>query len=211
MNISTIITIVFSGAFLAFLQFLITFFITRKDNKEKEAKEEIKEAERASKDERFDLLEKEFHEGLDQREQTGKARYDEHKEAINNMAKQHQEQFEKLLDAIKDLKISDEKVSKILEEIVSGQQMLSSGVLGLTHFELMYITNIIIERKYITLTEKATIDSLYEPYTKLGGNGQVRKNYEYVMNFPIVSDEEAKKMDDEIIAKKANTFFGNKK
>lgn len=206
MNISTIITVAFSGAFLAFLQFLITFFITRKDNKEKEAKEEIKEAERASKDERFDLLEKEFHEGLNQREQTGKARYDEHREAIINMTKEHQEQFKLLLAAIDDLKENDNKVTDILEKVAEKQEVFGSSLLGLTHFELIYITDIIKARKYITITEKATIKSMYEPYKALGGNGLVKEAVNHVMTYPVISEIDAKKMDDEIAAIKISSY-----
>ena len=207
MDRSTIITVIFSGSFLAFLQFVITFFITRKDNKEKEAKEEKKAEANAAKDERFEQLEDEIHAGLDEREKVGKSRYEEHKQAIADMSKEHQEQFKKLLEAIEGLREHDEKVAKTLEQIADGQQVLSTGLLGLTHFELMYIMDIIKQRKYNTLTEKDTMESLFEPYTALGGNGTIAQGHSYVMSLPVISDIEAKKMDEEIAAIKAHSFF----
>lgn len=202
MNFNTIITVAFSGAFLAFLQFLITFFITRKDNKEKEQKEDKKAEEKAARDERFTQLETKIKDGLAEREETGKARYEEHHRSIAEMSKENKENFDKLLEAIDQLKINDSKVVDALEKICSKQDIFGDSLLGLTHFELVYITDIIIARGKITVAEKATIESMYDPYKRLHGNGICKQRVSLVMTYPIISDEEAKKLDEEIAARK---------
>ena len=37
-----------------------------------------------------------------------------------------------------------------------------------------------------------------EPYIKLGGNGAVKQNVTHVMQFPVITEEQAKKIDEEI-------------
>lgn len=207
MDFQTLLTVAFSGAFLAFLQFLITFFITRKDNKEKEAKDEKKEEAKEAKDARFNQLEEKIKNGLAEREATGRKRYEEHKQAISDISKENKENFDRLLDAIESLKENDDRITGALEKIASRQDIFGEGILGLTRFELMYITDIIKERKYITVGEKATIKSMYEPYKKLGGNGLIAESVNHVMNFPVVSEAEAKRMDEEIEALKIGTVF----
>lgn len=189
MDIKIILTVIFSGAFLSFVQFLIQFFITRKDTKEKEAKED-----------KLECLRKELQESIKQREETGNEHFEIHKEAIANISKDYQENFEKLYKSLEQLRNENSKVADALDKIAQGQDVFSTGLLGLTHFELIYITDIIKARKHITLSEKAILDSLYEPYIQLGGNGQTKKNYEYVMTFPVISDEEAHRMDSDIAA-----------
>lgn len=189
MDIKIILTVIFSGAFLSFVQFLIQFFITRKDAKEKEAKED-----------KLECLREELQKSIKQREDAGNEHFEIHKEAIANISKEHQDSFNKLYNSLNQLKDENAKVADALSKIVNGQEVFSSGLLGLTHFELIYITDIIKARKYITLSEKAILDSLYEPYIKLGGNGQTKKNYEYVMTFQVISDEEARQMDADINA-----------
>ena len=60
-----VLTIIGSGAFFSFIQFLIT----RRDNRTDKVK----------------ILEQEMHKGLDERENTGRERYEEHREAIEEL------------------------------------------------------------------------------------------------------------------------------
>lgn len=191
-DIITIVSIIIGSG-------IIQFFVTRRDTKAKEAKED-----------KIEALREELQASIKQREQAGNEHFEIHKEAISNISKEYQENFGKLLDAIEQLKDNNEAIHDTLNKIAQGQETFSSGLLGLTHFELIYITDIIKERKHITLSEKAILDSLYEPYISLGGNGQTKKNYEYVMTFPVISDEEAKQMDEEIAAVKAHDFLPKK-
>jgi hypothetical protein len=137
----------------------------------------------------------EVKEGLAQREAKGKERYDEHHEAIEKLNEQHQKNFEALLQTIEQLKANDTKITESLEKMAEKQDDVANGIMGLSHDKLIYTTDRIAERGVITLKEKATLTSIYEPYVALHGNGDAKAGYSYVMTLPVVSDEEAKKMD----------------
>ena len=180
--IQTILTIIFSGAFFSFIQFLIT----RKDNK----------------DDKFKSLESEFKKGLDERERTGKNRYDEHKNAINAIKLQHQEDFQKLNEAIKQLTENDTKIAALIEDNQSTTCVIASGVVGIIHNTIIHSTQQIIDRGAVTYQELNTLDSLYIPYAKLGGNGDCQRRYNDIVKLPVISDEEALKRDKVIAANK---------
>jgi len=186
MNIAVqiLLTVIGSGAVFSFLQFIIQFFVTRKDNKEREAKED-----------KFEELRAEIKSGLDAREEVGRGRYEEHKRSIDKILIEHKEDFGKLLEAIEQLRDNDTKVSKALEELAVTNTNIAGAVVGLAHDKLVYSTDKIAERGYITVKEKATLRSIYEPYTSLGGNSHAREGYLHVMDLPVVTDEEAKNMD----------------
>lgn len=144
---------------------LIQFLITRKDNR----KEELKR------------IQKELKQGLDEREATGKARYLEHKEAID-----------KLNEAIFQLTKNDTEQSKYIRYI--GDELM-----GLAHDKLVYLTSHYQKRGAITLKEIATLKAIYEPYHNgLHGNGDGQAGYEFAMTLPVVTDAQAEKMDIEI-------------
>lgn len=145
MDMSTLVTVICSGAFLAFLEFLIQFFVTRKDTKEKEAKEEKKEEAKEAKDDRFDKLEKQFQEGLNQREEAGKSRYEEHKQAIADMSHEHKEDFKQLVQAIEQLKDNDTEVAKVLTNLSDTQAAIAEGIRGLAHDKIIFLTDKIID------------------------------------------------------------------
>ena len=71
----------------------------------------------------------------------------------------------------------------------------SDMILGIAHDKLLYLTDKIIQRGCITLKEKRNLASLYEPYRKLGGNGDCKIGYEACEKLPIVSDQEAFELD----------------
>lgn len=159
-TVQIIITVIGSGAFFSFLQFLIT----RKDKKKED-----------EKNDKFNKLQQEFTDGLREREQTSIDRYNEHKEAIN-----------KLEEAIKQLTENDTKMTQYMNSI-------GNGVLGLAHDRLIFLTDHYQRRGCITLKEKANLDAIYKPYhDDLGGNGDGKMGYEYCMQLPVVSEEEAR-------------------
>lgn len=176
-------SIVGSSATFGFIQFLIQ----RKDKKEEDKKNDA-----------FDALRKEFQKGLQDREDTGKARYDEHRDAINKMSIEHEKDFKTLLEAIKTLENNDSKITKALTEIQNQNENIGNAVMGLAHDKLIFSTDKIAERKAITLREKAVLRSIYEPYHKLGGNGTGTEAFEHVMSLEVVSEDVAKQMDEEI-------------
>lgn len=71
----------------------------------------------------------------------------------------------------------------------------AAEILGLGHDRLIYLTDKIAKRGYITLKEKANLRALYIPYKKLGGNGDSEAGYEHCMNLDVISDEKADKLD----------------
>lgn len=180
--ITTALTIIFSGAFFTFLQFLIT----RKDNK----------------DDKFKKLEDEFKKGLDERELMGKNRYDEHRIAIQSIKLQHQEDFQKLNEAIKQLTENDTKIAALVEDSQTTTGVIASGVVGMIHNTIIHSTQAIVDRGAVTYQELNTLDSLYIPYAKLGGNGDCQRRYDDIAKLPKVSEEEAIKRDKELAIKK---------
>lgn len=171
-----------SGAVLGFVQFLIQ----RKDKKE-EKKENDK----------FEELRVEFNKGLDDRETTGKNRYDEHKNAIAEMSIQHQRDFWELKKAIDKLTENDTRITDSIEKIAEKQEIMAESLVGQAHDRIIFLADKITERGAITNKEKATIKSMYEPYRKLGGNGVVQESVEYILTLPTVTEEEARELDKE--------------
>lgn len=180
-------SVIGSGAVFGFVQFLIQ----RSDNKKAESK----------KDE-YDGLRKEFQKGLQQREDTGRDRYEEHKKAIQEMTIEHKKDFEVLLKAIKSIEDSNKNICEKVDVIADNQKNIGDGVMGLAHDKLIFSTGKIAERKAITLKEKATLTSIYDPYKRLGGNGDCKTAYEHVMSLNVISDEEANRIDKELKDKK---------
>ena len=75
---------------------------------------------------------------------------------------------------------------------------MGDELMGLAHDKLVFLTDKFQKRGAITLKEKATLNSIYEPYSKgLHGNGDGKTGYEYAMQLPVVTDKEAEIMDKE--------------
>jgi hypothetical protein len=154
-TLKTIITVLLSGGFLTFLQFMINRY--------------------DSKHNRFKELQDEFHAGLDDRENRGKERYDEHKEAIEELRK-----------AMLALSTSTQETQKLTTAV-------SELVVGLGQDKIVYLTDKYRNRGGITLKEKAGLEAIYTPYhDKLRGNGYGKIGFDYRMKeLPIISEEEA--------------------
>ena len=214
--ISLIGTAIGGGAVLGFIQFLIT----RRDKKREEEKidhdEEMKKEMRdhltnVNAKWKVDYCDKnakaindlivEVRDGLSKREETGKQRYDEHHMAIKELSLQHQSEFLELKKAIDQLTENDTKITSSLQKMSDTQECMADSLLGISHDRIIFLTDKISERGAITNKEKATIKSMYEPYRKLGGNGEVQEAVEYVRTLPTKTDAEAKEMDD-IVAKR---------
>lgn len=180
--LKTALTIIGSGAFIGLIQFLIQ----RKDNK----------------DERLKNLEEKFQKGLDEREQTGKERYLEHKEAILNMSSEHKKDFQALLQAIEQLTANDTNTTQLVKANQETIDILAEGFVGMIHNTIIRSTQPIIERGAVTYEELGTLDSLYTPYSKLGGNGDCKRRYEDVNKLPKIEASEAANRDREIEQRK---------
>lgn len=144
---------------------IIQFLLNRKD----------------AKDNKLDALQKELQEGLEERENVGKARYLEHKEAI-----------QKLNEAIFQLTQNDTNQSQYMKYV-------GDEIMGLAHDKLVYLTDWYQERGGITLKEQATLKAIYVPYHEgLQGNGDGQIGYEYCMKLPVITEEQAKELDKNI-------------
>ena len=178
--VKIIIAIIGSGAFFTFLQFLITRRDKKKDkiNELCEKIDREREEQQKSVNERYETLQKEIREGLEDRERTGKQRYEEHQESI-----------QKLEDAIIQLTKNDTDQSAYIRYI--GDELM-----GLAHEKLVTLTDHYQARGAITLREKATLDSIYKPYHEgLHGNGDGTQGYNFCMKLPVVTDIQALEMD----------------
>ena len=176
---------------------LVQFLLTRKDKKQEDAKKD--NADTIKKDMKDHLTEvnnkwkadycdknsklieeltRDVKLGLEQREQKGLERYQEHKEAISE-----------LREAIMAL-TKDAEDRKTLESYVA------SSLLAITHDKLVYLGKTYQKRGAITLAEKNNMKLLYTPYHDgLGGNSDGEGYYTYCMHLPVVTDEEAAEMD----------------
>lgn len=176
---------------------LVQFLLTRKDKKQEDAKKD--NADTIKKDMKNHLTEvnnkwkadycdknsklieeltRDVKLGLEQREQKGFERYQEHKEKI-----------EELREAIIAL-------TKDAEDRRSLESYMASSLLAITHDKLIYLGKTYQKRGAITLAEKNNMKLLYSPYHDgLGGNSDGEGYYTYCMHLPVVTDEEAAEMD----------------
>lgn len=160
--IVTVITVFVSSG-------LIQFLIQRKDNK----------------NDRIKALEQKIDKGLDDRENTGKNRYMEHKEAI-----------EELRQAILQL-------TKDSESRADLERAMADSLMAITHDKLVYLGKKYQERGCITLSEKNNLKLLYRPYHNgLGGNSDGETYYNYCMSLPVVTDIVAAQKDNKDEEKK---------
>ena len=180
-----IFAIIGSNAIFSFIQFLIQ----RKDNKSdklKEIHEDIKKRIETQSNifkERDAALQKEIQEGLNEREATGRKRFECHQEAI-----------QKLNEAIIQLTKNDTEQTEYMKTI-------GESLIGLSHDKIISLSDKIMERGCITLKEKATLKSIYDPYRKLGGNSDCVVAFNCIEELPIVSEENAKRVDLENLGK----------
>ena len=183
-------------ALLKFIEFLISHFAHKKEraedkeenNLEDRMKQHLTDVNAQWKVDYCDVnakaiqdLAQEMREGLDAREAKGAERYQEHKEAI-----------EELRQAM----IS---VAKNTDEVAKLGKYMGQSLMALTHDKIVYLGKQYQRRGAITLAEKNNLKLLYEPYHDgLGGNSDGEGYYTYCMNLPVVTDEEALEMDKKI-------------
>ena len=197
--VSIIIAVI--GALLGtgFLQFLITRADKKKEraedkeenNLENKLKQHLTNVNNQWKIDYCDVnakaikeLSEEVRQGLEEREAKGAERYQEHKEAI-----------EELREAMISLTKNTDEVAKL------GKYM-GQSLMALTHDKIVFLGKQYQKRGAITLAEKNNLKLLYTPYHDgLGGNSDGEGYYTYCMNLPVVTDEEAMEMDKKIDSK----------
>ncbi len=206
----TAITVIISSG-------IIQFFVTRRDKKvedgkknhEEELKKEMKDHLTNVNDKwkidycdknakAIEDLIKEVRIGLADREETGKRRYDEHHLTIEKMNVEHQKDYLDLKKAIEKLTENDTTITESIKKIAEKQDIMADSLIGQAHDRIIFLTDKIAEREAITIKERATLDSMYEPYKKLGGNGLCATAMHHIDTLKVVSDDEAKEMDKEL-------------
>lgn len=63
-------------------------------------------------------------------------------------------------------------------------------LLGIGHDRIVYLCRKAIQRGYTTTEEVDNITGIYEPYTKMGGNGSGKKVYTEYMKLPLKEEKE---------------------
>lgn len=156
--LQVVLAVIGSNAVFAF----ITFLIKRKDDK----------------DDRFKELDNKIENGLEEREEVSKERYEEYQETI-----------QKLREIV--IKLSEDA-----EERKHLTQCMASSLMALSHDKLVHLGKTYQRRGAITLAELNNLKLIYTPYHDgLGGNSDGEGYFEYCKHLPIVTEEEAIEMD----------------
>ena len=156
--LQVVLAVIGSNAVFAF----ITFLIKRKDDK----------------DDRFKELDNKIENGLEEREEISKERYEEYQENINELR-------EVII-----------KLSEDAEERKHLTQCMASSLMALSHDKLVHLGKTYQRRGAITLAELNNLKLIYTPYHDgLGGNSDGEGYFEYCKHLPIVTEEEAIEMD----------------
>lgn len=83
----------------------------------------------------------------------------------------------------------------------------SRMLLGLGHDKIIYLTDKFVRRGAITLKEKRNLEFLAKPYFEAGGNGDGKIGYDACQKLPVISEDDAEKLD--ISIKKKEYGFEN--
>ncbi len=129
------------------------------------------------------------------------SRYDSKHSELNDIREDikgirvYTEQNKKSIEELRNILISIESDNKKQSDLINLQ---AQEIIGLGHDKLVYLTSQIAQRGCITLKEKSNLDALYEPYSKLGGNGDGKTGYDYCKTLNVVSEERARELDRDI-------------
>lgn len=169
----------FSVGLLKFVEFLIKHITDQRNRKED--KEDLT-------DEKLQGLKEHMISQIDSVGTAWKNRYcDKHAESINE-----------LRVISKDLKENIRLLTKTTIEIKEYDKNVGGAITGIIHDRIIHSVESFIERGGITVDEISTLKSMYYPYKKLGGNGDVETAFEKATNgstIPVITKEEALKRD----------------
>lgn len=163
---------------------IIQFFVNRKDKKKEDEKTDIRT---------------EMKQHLTNVNNDWKIKYcDKNWEAI-----------QQLNTAIQKLTENDSRITHSIEMMADKQDTIALANVGMVHNTIIRFTDPIIQRNAVTYEELSTLDSLYQPYSKLGGNGECKRRYDDVNKLPKISKEEAHDKDREIEARRFREMSKN--
>ena len=162
---------------------LIKFFVTRKDKKQERQEDRADD---------IGNLRTELKKHLEDTNADWKTTYcDKNAQAIAQVAKELSELGSKLTDNVLLL-------TNTVTEIKDNNVNIGDAINGIIHDRIIHNVDVYIERGGITQDELATLTSMYDPYRKLGGNGNVKTAYEIAAKLPIITKEQAIKRDNNL-------------
>lgn len=171
------------GGGFAFAQFMIK----RKDEKEKEnVQKQIDDAVRDAKTE----LVLQFTKGLQEREDTGKERFDINSKAI----KENTEQIKELTGLVKEQVQQMSEFSRGMTSLTKMARLSAESQRNSNYDRILIVANKVLKDGKITITEKTNIKQLYTSWQEFHGEGEkpdpkILTLYEECMKLPIVADE----------------------
>ncbi len=184
-----LLLMLFGGGFtvgvLKFVEFLIQHVSDQRNRKED--KQDLT-------DKKLDNLRNDMVEHIAKSNATWKENYcDKNAEAINHLVNVTNE-LKKNVILLTRAQIQNVEEQKKLTEY---NKNMGAAINGIIHDRIMHNVECFIERGGITIDEIATLKSMYYPYKKLGGNGDVETAYNNVTQgtIPIITKEEAIKRD----------------
>lgn len=183
MSVHDVILVLIGGGFsvgvLKFIEFLITLITNQKNRKE----------------DKIDYTNKkisELRQSIDKRLTTSELDWK------NKYCDKHSEAIAELSKISKGLKENIELLTKTTIEIKEYDKNVGGAITGIIHDRIIHSVESFIERGGITVDEISTLKSMYYPYKKLGGNGDVETAFEKATNgstIPVITKEEALKRD----------------
>jgi len=185
------------GGIVAALLKFIEYLIEHKTHI-KERAEDRKEKKNEQSKKEIEDLRNEFKEGLDKREATGRERFDINSKAIDENTKQINELLSisnQLKDNSNQLKDNVILLTRNISEIQEYNINVGKAINGIIHDRIVHNVDAFVERNGITSEEISTLKSMYYPYKKLGGNGDVETAFEIAVKLPPITKEEAVKRD----------------
>ncbi len=167
------------AAMLKFIEFLIEHIAKRKDRKE-------------DKKDAIGGLRQELKQHLVEVNQGWKEDY----------CDRHTKSIEELTDVSNQLKDNVIILTETVKSMKDYNIHVGNAVQGIIHDRMIHNVDCYIARGSITREELTTLTSMYDPYKALGGNGSVKDAYEIANDLPIVTKEEAARLDLELERKK---------
>ena len=157
----------FGVAMLKFVEFLITLSTNQKNRKE------------------------------DKLNATDKKISDLREDIVTNYCEKNTEAIKHLTGVAIELKNNIVLLTKANAQSREYEKNVGAAINGIIHDRIMHNVEGFIERNGITVDEISTLKSMYYPYKKLGGNGDVETAYEKVASgtIPVITKEEALKRD----------------
>lgn len=175
------------GSVFAYMQ----FSVKRKDEKEeKDIQKRIDKAVDDAKEE----MQKKFSIGLQERENTGKERFEINSKQIDKNTSQISEILEIVKGQTKRYDTLAESITALQEATISNSKVTKAcaeGMRSTTYDRILIVANKALKRQKITITEKTNLKQLYNSWQELQGrDDKIETLYDDCMKLTPIPDEE---------------------